>query len=153
MKRARLTLPDGPAALFFVAVLDILVVILVFFVLVTSVAQEAGFAVELPESGLRLSRLSDSVVVTAKGGSEPVVFVGRRRVGLDQLGEHLQNAPSNTVLLKADKQLPLETWMRIVDACQQQELRVIVLGEAPGGDTETPAPPSGNPDPDEKAEP
>ena len=65
----------------------------------------------------------------------------RFEFALEQLEEHLEETQSDTILLKADKGLPLETWMRIVDACQMQEKRVIALGEAPEDAAQTSASP------------
>ena len=78
--KPKLTLPERPSALYLLAVFDLLVLLLIFFVLVASVAQQAGVAADLPKSGFRLGGYAKKIAVTVKTGPQPILFVGMRRV-------------------------------------------------------------------------
>ncbi|NNC89434.1 MAG: hypothetical protein HKN82_13330 [Akkermansiaceae bacterium] len=137
MNHAELTLPERPSALHLLAVLDVLVLMLVLFLLVTSVSQEAGFPVDLAESQFRLGNVGKPVLVTARGGAHPVISVGRERGSMADLEANLEAARVETgadsVLIEADKHITLEVWMGILNSCHKLGMRPMVVGKLPAG--------------------
>lgn len=139
--KAELTVPERPATVHLLAVLDVLVLMLVFFVLLTSVTQEAGVSVGLAETGYRLKSYGKPVVVTARGGATPVVYVQQKRVMMDDLEEELRIATEVTgaesMFLKADQLLPVGVERKIIEAGLRQGLNVALIGRqeeaAPSG--------------------
>jgi biopolymer transport protein ExbD len=85
--KAQLSLPDRPSALYLLAVLDILVLLLIFFALTPIVAQQAGLPVERLKTSSRLPSIhpNKKVILSARParsgprvlyrlGSIPIVF-------------------------------------------------------------------------------
>lgn len=143
--RAALTLPERPVVVHLLAVLDVLVLLLVFFVLITSVAQETGVSVvDLPAGEFRLRNYGPKVVVTARGGAIPAVYVGLQRVALDDLESVLQASANEvgaeTLLLLADKMLPVAVERRIIETGRRLGLNVMLVGQREAGEPIQPAP-------------
>jgi len=135
--KAELTLPERPAAVHLLAVLDVLVLVVVFFVLLTSVTQEAGVSVGLAETGYRLESYRKPIVVTARGGPRPVVYVGQDRVLLEDLSEELRKVVEATgaesMFLRADEMLPVGVEREVVEAGLRQGLKVALVGRQDEG--------------------
>lgn len=143
--KAELTLPERPATVHLLAVLDVLVLMLVFFVLLTSVTQEAGVSVGLAETGYRLKSYGKPIVVTARGGARPVVYVGQQRVTMEALDEELEKAVeasgAESMFLRADELLPVGVERAVIEAGLRQGLTVALVGRQQ--DEETAAEDSG----------
>ena len=134
--KAELTLPERPAAVHLLAVLDILVLLLVFFVLLTSVSQEAGISVRMPESSYRLRSYGEPIVVTARGGPVPAIYVGHERVEMEDLEAALiasaERSGADTMFLYADEMLPHGIGARIVETGLGIDLNVAQAGRQIG---------------------
>lgn len=158
--KAKLTLPERPAIVHLLAVLDVLVLLLVFFVLITNVEREAGVSVvSLPESNFRLPHYGPRVVVTARSGPIPMIYVGLKRVALEELEEELkrsaEEAGAETVLLLADRMLPVAVERQIIEVGRKLGLTVMLVGSRRGEESPEPAardvdvPPTPEPNEDE----
>jgi biopolymer transport protein ExbD len=134
--KAELTLPERPAAVHLLAVLDILVLLLVFFVLLTSISQEAGISVRLPESSYRLRSYGQPIVVTARGGPVPAIYVGQERIEMEDLEAALiasaERSGTDTMFLYADEMLPHGIGARIVETGLGIDLNVAQAGRQRG---------------------
>ena len=142
--KASLTLPERPSALYLVAVLDVLVVLLVFFTLIPVVAQQSGMQVELVEMSSRLSSLDlgKSVALTIKPGyrdNPPQYYLNARRIAYEDLKDALEEAREEagvrTVIVSADKRLQLSV-IEITLVIDNAGLIPVFLGALPGGDGE-----------------
>ena len=90
--KAKLSLPERPSALFLVAVLDLLVVLLLFSTLIPMVAQQAGAVIdfaEIPSRGPSL-RLAEKTTVTVTADNPPVIYLAGTRIGIDRLEDELR---------------------------------------------------------------
>ena len=159
--KAELTLPERPAIVHLLAVLDGLVLLLVFFVLITNVARESGVSAVRPApSEFRLQQYGPKIVVTAQGGAIPILHVGLERVQMKDLEAVLtrstEQAGAETVLLVSDQMLSVGVERKISEVALKLGLNVMLVGSRSNGDVveETSpdrlAPP---PIPDEKGEP
>lgn len=152
--KAELTLPERPATVHLLAVLDVLVLMLVFFVLLTSVTQEAGVSVGLPETEYRLKSYGRPVVVTARGGSRPVVYIGQQRTTMEELDEVLRKSVeasgAESMLLNADELLPVGVERALIEAGLRQGLNVALIGRQREEDTRPGNPGSGEPPADDE---
>lgn len=160
--KAELTLPERPAAVHLLAVLDILVLLLVFFVLLTSLAQEAGVTVRPPVSSFRLKSYGERIVVTVRmGGAEPIVYVGPQRFSFGDFEGALVAAAEEkdveTMFLNADETLPYGVAREIQEIGLGLGLNVVLIGR-PGGEEAASEDQAGSANPaspgtDEKTEP
>lgn len=161
--KAELTLPERPAAVHLLVVLDVLVLLLVFFALLTSIAQEAGISVRLPESSYRLRSYGRPIVVTARGGMVPAIYVEQERVEFEGLEAALvkraEESGAETMFVHADEMLPVAVERKIIEIGLALGLNVALPGRQGGGEagktggTVGPARRSSEPETDEKTEP
>lgn len=108
--KLEMSLPEKPSFLHALPLVDLLALVMLFPLLASSLAPQAGAEVELPETDFRLQRVSNPIVVSITGGIDPQFWVGKQRIEreklLDAIGRRSQNwqgggAPA--VLLKVDK--------------------------------------------------
>ncbi|GEM_PF-1200150 len=153
--KERLTLPERAGVIHLLPGLDLLVLLLVILVLVTNVAQQAGIGISAPGSVFRLRGYGPRIAVTAKGDIHPSIFVGVKRVALDELGEELEARRNETgaelVVINADRNLPHGVVWRMQEEALARNFKV-ALG-ASEADDEPAAPGKAVPVPEpEKAE-
>lgn len=108
--KLELTLPEKPGVLHGLALIDLLALVMLFPLLTTSLAPQAGAEVELPETNFRLQRVSNPIVVSITGGGDPQYWVGKDRVEREDLmdavklrAEGWKSGGAAAVLLKVDK--------------------------------------------------
>ncbi len=88
--RAQLSLPERPSGLYLLAVLNVFILLLTFFVLIPSVAQEAGMPLRRVEFGSRMNTVSPEkrVALFGRNGQRPRFWLGRKRIeSVDLVGE------------------------------------------------------------------
>lgn len=108
--KLEMTLPEKPGFLHALPLIDLLALVMLFPLLTTSLAPQAGAEVELPETNFRLQRVSNPIVVSVTGGTDPQFWVGKEQVDRDHLlgavrlrAEDWGEGGSAAVLLKVDK--------------------------------------------------
>lgn len=86
-------------------VLDVVLLLLVFFLLGSNFVLRSGISVELPFSSSILPPVAQSHVVTVSPGLAPVIYFDEKRVSLEQLGEELEKETRGRrhIILKADR--------------------------------------------------
>ncbi len=93
------------------------------------------------------------IVVTARGGAVPAIYVGLQRVTLAELEESLataaETARAETVLLLADRMLPVAVERKIIEVGCKLNLNVMLVGSRNADDLpEAPPRPPLVPDPE-----
>lgn len=133
--RAKLTLPERPSALFLVAVVDLLAVLLIFSTLIPAIAQQGGVVIDSAESSSRAPnvRLSDKISLILKSGPQPAIYLDDSRIELDDLEAELERRRDEDgiewVYILPDTQAPTGLFYAVVD-------KVIAAGlNALGGGT------------------
>ena len=108
--RLEMTLPERPGFLHALPLIDLLALVMLFPLLTSSLVPQAGAEVELPETSFRLQRVSNPIVVSITGGTDPQFWVGKDRVERDSLldavrarAEEWDEGGAAAVLLKVDK--------------------------------------------------
>lgn len=104
-----MSLPEKPGFLHALPLIDLLALVMLFPLLTTSLAPQAGAEVELPETDFRLQRVSNPIVLSITGGAAPEFWVGKDRVERDKLLETVkkhsvdwESGGTPAVLLKVD---------------------------------------------------
>ncbi len=89
--KARLSLPERPSALYLLAVLDVLAVLLIFFALIPAVAEQAGVPLNKMMFSSRMDTIPPGKRATLFGrdGPQPRFHLGRREVAFENLEEEL----------------------------------------------------------------
>lgn len=130
--KAKLTLTEQPSAMYLMVVLDVLALLLVLFILIPGIAQQAGFMFDLPESEGRLAGHTKRITITVQAGPQPIVYIGTRmemkRVEKMEdfegvLEEVREKTGAELAVLYVDQTLEFGTLMPIVEAVQRVGLQ------------------------------
>ena len=89
--RSKLSLPEKPSALYLLAVLDLLVVLLIFFALIPAVAQQAGMPLNKMKFSSRMDTIAPGTRVSlfGRGGMHPRFHLGRNQIEFEDLADEL----------------------------------------------------------------
>lgn len=108
--KLEMTLPSTPSFLHALPLLDLLALVMLFPILSSALAPQAGVEVELPETEFRLQRVSHPIVVSISGGTNPEFWVGKQQVKRSELMAAVAESAADwneggspAVLLKVDK--------------------------------------------------
>ena len=113
--------------------IDMVFIILIFFIVSTSFVKESGISVDRPESSLSTHIAGSFVVVTiADNGS---VFAGDRSIDahdVNAIQQMLKAQRSKHVVITADQRVSLKVFTTVQDACYQAGAeRVDLASESP----------------------
>ncbi len=130
-----LSIPQTPALIHALPVMDLLVLVLVIPLLSYSLAPEEGMAVELPETSFRMQRIDDPVVVTVSmSASGPEVWVERRRLGDQSIEEALMEQQEKwegegtaPILLRVDQNVSSGFQLEYVDRIKTAGFQKVYL--------------------------
>ncbi|MEO1856873.1 MAG: biopolymer transporter ExbD [Rubritalea sp.] len=105
-----MSLPERPGLMHALPLVDLLALVMLFPLLSTSLAPQAGVEVELPETDFRLQRVANPIVVSITGGVDPQFWVGKELVEEDDLlalvqkrAESWESGGAPAVLMRVDK--------------------------------------------------
>ncbi|MDP8228794.1 MAG: biopolymer transporter ExbD [Candidatus Electryoneaceae bacterium] len=96
---------------------DIVMLLLVFFLLSSSYIVQPGVKIELPASTTAQVVEEESISVTISG--EGVIYVQNERTRMEELStelrEHIINGASQTIIIRADRKVLLQTTVEVID--------------------------------------
>ena len=99
------------------SLIDIVFLLLVYFLLTTNFLTEEGIRVQLPHAVSTVTKEDREMVITVS--AEGDVHVGPHRVSLEELAEmvqqRLKTEPETAVVLKADRTLVLDRVVQVMD--------------------------------------
>jgi len=101
-------LPKQTFWLYLGPVLNVLLILLIFFLLGSTFVVQSGVTVKLPESGSRLSGFDRAKVITVTGGNENALYFNGQPVSVTQLHTKLDETKSDgrRVIIHADEMAP-----------------------------------------------
>ena len=98
--------------------IDMVFIILIFFIVSTSFVRETGIEVERPESSLSQNITGSFVLITiADTGS---VYLGDQRIEAESdhaIAQALNNQSLKHVVIQADRSVPLHVFTTVQDSC------------------------------------
>ncbi len=101
------TLPNRAALLYSAPVLDVVLLLLIFFLLGSNFILKSGISVKVPFSESSLPSIDRSHIITLATGENLRIYFNEDRVALDELSEHLEkNAATDKihqVIIRADQ--------------------------------------------------
>jgi biopolymer transport protein ExbD len=112
--------------------IDVVFLLLIFFMVSTTFRDEAGLPLNLPSSVSRGLKKTDNVVVTISKKGD--IYVGKALTAPDKLTEVIRSqialAKKKEVIIKADKSARYELVYRVMDASRQAGVESLsVAGE------------------------
>jgi biopolymer transport protein ExbD len=109
--------------------IDMVFILLIFFIVTTSFVSETGISVERPAARSAEKLESQSILIGV--GSLGEIYISGRRVGLFSLKplleNKLRNQPKLSVVLVADKTTPADLIVRVMDEIRLSGVKRIAL--------------------------
>lgn len=99
-----------------ISLTDIVLLLLIFFMLTSSFVVQPGIKVRLPKAATGQEATEDRVFITVTGSNQ--IYLNQVQVNRSQLGEQLRQIlreGERLVVIRADKDISLESTIRIVD--------------------------------------
>ncbi len=116
-----------------VALVDVLIVLLIFLMVTTTFKQQATLKVSLPESGqAQKSGASDNppFVVTIKADDDKIYYLNKLPVTFDQMRSELQaqaaKNPQLILAINADEKAPWGKVVKVRDAAVEAKIKTFV---------------------------
>lgn len=135
----QLTLPERPGFLHVLPVVDLFLLLVLFFMVGPMLILQSGVKVEMAPSKFQMERFQDTLVVTVGPGPSPNnLHFGRRPVTLAELATLLDekradgSAAKAVVLLQTDAETPVRQERAVAEMILEKGYRLALVGEAPG---------------------
>ena len=113
--------------------LDVVFIMLIFFIVTASFVKEAGIDILRPEAKTAVNKKKANILVAISGSNE--IWIDRRKVDKQAVRAmierlHAEN-PEGSVLIQADKEAYSETLMAVMAAAREAKVGVSISAEAP----------------------
>ena len=103
-----------------ISLTDIVLLLLIFFLLTSSFVVQPGIKIKLPKAVSGKQDDSNKILLTITKKEQ--IFVNQKQISQNDLGNRLRQLltenPDKLVVIRADKDLSLETTIRIVDTAK-----------------------------------
>lgn len=149
------TLPERPGFLHVCPVVDLFLLMVLFFMVGPSLALKSGVTVDLPPSRFQMERYEDTMVVTLGAGQvEGKIHLGRLPVSFDELSEVLEakradgSVARSVVLLQSAEGTPVREERRVAEMILAKGYRLALVGRPEDGSAEESGKPEENPAPE-----
>jgi len=100
--------------------IDVVFLLLIFFMVTTVFPEDHALVIEKPESKAADTLVADKMTFIVDRGGQ--VEFNKQRILIDDIemivSDQLRSAPSTAVLIKIDKQTPTEIFIKVLDACK-----------------------------------
>jgi len=121
MKRFRhVTTPQTGAEINLSPLIDVVFLLLIFFIVTTVFVEETGIEVSKPRAASSEDLDKHAILLAVTSGGR--VYQGGREIGVDGVravvGALLGQAPGTPVVVRADAATPTQTTVRVVDAAK-----------------------------------
>ena len=117
-----------------VPLLDVLFVLLVFFILTATFVTQPGLTVEPPASNFTVEPALRSQIISIVGKHAPQIFFRDRLVTEEQLGTLLTSQKETsitTIVVKADRAVSYDQVMSVTNLALAHGYRVVMAGAVP----------------------
>jgi biopolymer transport protein ExbD len=113
--------------------LDIVFLLIFFFLLSSNFVLQPGIAISVPFSKFTLGPQLDQQIISITGGAAPAIYFRDQRVDLDQLGAELDAAKraGRSIIIKADRQSSYELVMAVTNLALEHGITSVALATTP----------------------
>ena len=98
--------------------LDVVFIMLIFFIVTASFVKESGLEVNRPEAATAVKKEKANILVAIGANNE--IWINRRRVDPRQVGPNIRRLkaenPQGSVIIQADKNSQVNTLVQVMDA-------------------------------------
>jgi len=112
-----------------VPMIDVVFLLLFFFLLSSTFVLQPGISVSLPFSRFTLGPQINQQIISITGGAAPVIYFRDQKVSLDQLGPLLDTVRSEgrPIIIKADRFTPYELVVAVTNTALQHGISSVAL--------------------------
>jgi len=112
-----------------VPMIDVVFLLLFFFLLSSTFVLQPGISVSLPFSRFTLGPQINQQIISITGGAAPVIYFRDQKVSLDQLGPLLDTVRSEgrPIIIKADRFTPYELVVAVTNAALEHGISSVAL--------------------------
>lgn len=125
---------DEEAVIDMTPMLDIVFIMLIFFIVTTSFVKEAGIEVNKPKAANQSTKKSANIFIAVKDTGE--VWFDKRRVDIERLAANIEKAlaeqPTDVVIIQADKDAKHGVVVKVMDAIKDAGIDRISIAAAKG---------------------
>jgi biopolymer transport protein ExbD len=131
MKLTR-SLKFNPALFGIIPLINVIFLVVLFFVLSSRFVLQPGLAVTLPASSFTLGPRVDAQIVSITAAPVPVIYHRDQRVSLDELRQRLADTKvrERSLIIKADKNTPYDLVVKITDEALKLGFSVILATDS-----------------------
>ncbi|MCO7225439.1 biopolymer transporter ExbD [Pleionea sp. CnH1-48] len=127
--------PEEESEIDMTPMLDIVFIMLIFFIVTTSFVKEAGIQVLKPEAKTAVKKKDANVFIGVSSTGE--VYMDKKKVELERLKVEIQRikaeSPEGAVVIQADKGSKAGVIMKVLDAAKGAGVKDISVAAAEGG--------------------
>lgn len=109
--------------------LDVVFIMLIFFIVTASFVKETGADINRPESTTATKRENTSILVAITGQDE--IWIDKRRIDVRAVRSNIQRLhaekPEGTLIIQADQKATAEVIMKVMDAARQAGVSGVAL--------------------------
>lgn len=109
---------EDESAIDMTPMLDVVFIMLIFFIVTASFVKEAGIDVNRPEASTAVKKDRANILVAISGTNE--IWINKRRVDERAVQANIERLyaenPQGTVVIQADKEATTETLIKVMDA-------------------------------------
>jgi biopolymer transport protein ExbD len=120
---------DEEAAIDMTPMLDIVFIMLIFFIVTTSFVKEAGIDVLKPKASNATSKPSANIFIAIKANGN--VWMDKREVDIERVAANIERMiaeqPTDTVIIQADKEAKHGVVVKVMDAIKSAGIEKISI--------------------------
>jgi len=122
--------------IFFVSALDVIFLLMLFFVLNSSVIVQTGISVELPYSKFTLGLRSEPALITITAAPHPNLYFHNKKIELHELKRTLREKISKErqIIIKADVATPGGLIVEVMNQCLEAGFSVVLATSLPASE-------------------
>ncbi|MBU2883486.1 biopolymer transporter ExbD [Psychrosphaera sp. B3R10] len=123
---------DDDAAIDMTPMLDIVFIMLIFFIVTTSFVKEAGIEVVKPKAAASKPNSKGNIFIAIKANGE--VWMDKRLVDIERVAANIERMlaeqPTESIIVQADKESKHGVVVKVMDAIKSAgELKIIIAAE------------------------
>ena len=111
------------------SLIDVVLLLLIFFMLTTNFVEQPGMKLDLPETESTVGESTDELTVTIS--ADGIIYLGNEQIALDSLKAALQKYTeennTSSLVLKADKATPHGTVVQVMDIAKMSGLEKLII--------------------------
>ena len=113
--------------------LDVVFLLIFFFLLSSNFVLQPGISVTVPFSRFVLGPQPNQQIISITGGPNPAIYLRDQKVSLDQLGHALDltKKEGRTIVIKADRQTSYDLVMAVTNAALERGITSVALATNP----------------------